>query len=376
MIDTWTDAAWLASAHEWIGSRIEPSAPIEQVHVRPWSTVLLVPTADGDLFFKANAPAMAHEARFLSALVPLAPDLLPTLVAADGVRGWLLLRDAGSRLRDHPEPAVWAAVLPRYADLQRAAAPLADALVAAGVPDRRLATLPDLYETLGGNRAVVDELCGELAALGLPETVDHDDLHDNQVFVRDGLARILDWGDACVGHPLATLSVTIHLADDTAVAAYLARGNGRDALLPRRHRPADCARAVPHESLLHQIVRAGFGARQHEQQYALGAVAWRRIVNCGYAHAGLESAVRGRPIKTAEKTRLRKAPIRPCRRSRASSGTFENASRPKPISVVTLANSKDTRCVRARRRPPPGARKTTHSWSRPRPPAAARPDGK
>ncbi len=275
MIDTWTDAAWLASAHEWIGSRIEPSAPIEQVHVRPWSTVLLVPTADGDLFFKANAPAMAHEARLLSALVPLAPDLLPTLVAADGVRGWLLLRDAGSRLRDHPDPAVWAAVLPRYADLQRAAAPLADALVAAGVPDRRLATLPDLYETLGGNRAVVDELCGELAALGLPETVDHDDLHDNQVFVRDGLARILDWGDACVGHPLATLSVTIHLADDTAVAAYLARWGDVPELrhaVPAARRLGGVSRAATWAAV------AAIAPPEWHEEFGAGLASWIRRV--------------------------------------------------------------------------------------------------
>jgi len=55
----------------------------------------------------------------------------------------------------------------------------------------------------------VTDLCAELAAYGLPELLQHDDLHDGQVFVRDGHHRVLDWGDACVSHPFFTLSVTL-----------------------------------------------------------------------------------------------------------------------------------------------------------------------
>ncbi len=42
-----------------------------------------------------------------------------------------------------------------------------------------------------------------------PETIQHDDLHDAQVFVRDGRYRFLDWGDACVSHPFFSLAVTL-----------------------------------------------------------------------------------------------------------------------------------------------------------------------
>ena len=55
----------------------------------------------------------------------------------------------------------------------------------------------------------VRELCEELAGYGLPETIQHDDFHDGQVFVRDGRYLLLDWGDACVSHPFFTLSVTL-----------------------------------------------------------------------------------------------------------------------------------------------------------------------
>jgi hypothetical protein len=52
-------------------------------------------------------------------------------------------------------------------------------------------------------------MCEELAAFGIPETIQHDDLHDAQVFVEDGAYRVLDWGDAVVSHPFMTLAVTL-----------------------------------------------------------------------------------------------------------------------------------------------------------------------
>src|SRR4051812_46705902 len=135
----------------------------------------------------------------------------------------MLNADAGTRLRDDPAAVRWADVIVRYADLQRAAAPEVDALAAAGVPDRRLTLLPTLYEEVGGRDvAMVEELCDELAALAVPETIQHDDLHDGQVFVREGHARILDWGDACLAHPFLTFGVTMGFAAD-ALDAYLSR---------------------------------------------------------------------------------------------------------------------------------------------------------
>jgi len=97
-------------------------------------------------------------------------------------------------------------------------------LLAIGVPDFRLASLPAKFEMLideireqpdEDRRRLQDSLpwvreaCLELAAAGLPETIQHDDLHDAQVFVRDGQYLLLDWGDACVSHPFFTLAVTL-----------------------------------------------------------------------------------------------------------------------------------------------------------------------
>jgi len=268
--ETWTDPAWLAEAHAWIGDALARSgttatAPSEQIHVRPWSTVIRVPTADGDLYFKANTPALSHEAALVVVLSERRPDCVPPLRGVDVGRGWLLMTDAGLRLREIVERerdlSRWLEILPLYAGLQLDLADTAERLVALGVPDLRLATLPDGYERLvdehplvsgeerrrlAGERGHVRELCDELAAFGIAETIEHDDFHDGQVFVRDGSYLLLDWGDACVTHPFFTLAVTLDgvlawgLDDvegsvDTAPfqAAYLqpfAERSGRDDL--------------------------------------------------------------------------------------------------------------------------------------------------
>ena len=98
----------------------------------------------GDVWFKAAIPVLAHEAggRRRSSR-GRRPDLVPELLAADFDRGWMLMADGGTRLRELIEEerdlGRWLDVLPRYAELQIDLAADADRLVAVGGPDRRLA---------------------------------------------------------------------------------------------------------------------------------------------------------------------------------------------------------------------------------------------
>jgi hypothetical protein len=142
----------------------------------------------------------------------------------------MLMADAGERLREIVERerslARWLDILPLYADVQLDLAPRADELVALGVPDMRLSVLPTKFEAFVqglsarlGDEAFearlreklpwVRESCEELASYGIPETIQHDDFHDGQVFVKDGRYLLMDWGDACISHPFFTLSVTL-----------------------------------------------------------------------------------------------------------------------------------------------------------------------
>ena len=229
MQQRWEDPAWIASAHRWIADRLGElgltrTAEIEQPHVRDWSTVMRVPTDAGDVWFKANSEVLAYEAGLVDLLAERRPDVVPPLLARDEVSGWMLMSDAGTKLRDvEPEEPwldAWHTALPRYAALQVAMTEDVAALLALGVPDLRLETLPERYEQLldevDAERRFRDalphvvDLRDRLAAYGIGETVQHDDLHDGQIFVRDGSPpQVLDWGDACVSHPFFTLSVSL-----------------------------------------------------------------------------------------------------------------------------------------------------------------------
>jgi Phosphotransferase enzyme family len=232
-VSVWTEPLWLAEAHEWIhvqAARLDLGTvgAIDQHHVQPWSTVMRVPTESGDVYFKANTAALQHEAAAVTLIAAHRPDCVPPLLAVDRERGWMLMADAGERLRETVEReralSCWLDILPLYAGLQIELADHADELVALGVPDMRLSALPSSFERmlddlvelpahelrrLEGNVSRVREMCDELAGYGLAETIQHDDFHDGQVFVRDGRYLLLDWGDACVSHPFFTLSVTL-----------------------------------------------------------------------------------------------------------------------------------------------------------------------
>jgi hypothetical protein len=264
-VSGWTDPEWLAEAHTWIRSHVAPTGEIEQPHVRPWSTVMRVPVQGGAVWFKANTEVLRYEAALVSRLAARRPDAVPPLVAVDLERGWMLMGDAGRTLRsviaEERSFDRWLDVLPLYAGVQRDMAAQAEQLVALGVPDLRLAVLPakleafldEVRDELGdlGVRARerlpwIREASEELALFGVPETVQHDDFHDDQVFVKDGRYLLMDWGDACISHPFFTLSVTLEGLiswglDDVEGSVDVAPF--RDAYLRRFGDPAGLARA-------------------------------------------------------------------------------------------------------------------------------------
>jgi hypothetical protein len=227
----WREPAFVAAAHAWIRDRLDtavsgPVVAIEQTHVTDWSTVMRVTTRHGVAWFKANEESLRHEAAVTAFLAPRSGERVPRPMAHDPETGWMLMVDMTPRLRDvvAVERSLdrWHDALDAYARIQLGCQDEVDALLALGLPDRRLATLPaayaDLLAELAGSGEVdprlpdptaIGELCDRLAAFGIRETIQHDDLHDGQVFLPSGRAHVLDWGDACVSHPFLTLSVTL-----------------------------------------------------------------------------------------------------------------------------------------------------------------------
>lgn len=54
--------------------------------------------------------------------------------------------------------------------------------------------------------------CDELAACGIPETLEHGDFHDNNIMLKNGAVIINDWGDASISHPFFSLSSLLESA--------------------------------------------------------------------------------------------------------------------------------------------------------------------
>ena len=244
----WQQPDWQAEVKAWIHSALEKNylqliGDIEQPHIRPWSTVMTVPTNAGILYFKASASLFAHETALTDYLARFRPEIFPELVVVDMKRHWMLMRDAGTPLRQFVRTeksiALWKDVLPLYVDLQKAMAERTTHLLALGVMDRRLARLPAMFENLIADESamMLDQeesltseeysrlkgygpefarMCEKLTSFGIPETIHHDDFHDGNIFVQsNGRIILTDWGESAITHPFFTLVVIMRSVDNS-----------------------------------------------------------------------------------------------------------------------------------------------------------------
>ena len=253
---TWTQPDWLQQASTWIHFElnrqdITVTGSIEQPHIRPWSTVLRIATTSGIVYFKASAAMLVHEPALTEALSRWQPACMPKILAADLQRGWLLMADGGKRLREViriPEDIQhWENLLPIYAELQIKLSSRIQELLAMGIPDRRLAILPALYEQLLADRSVLlinqpggltqseyqrlqnltghfAALCSRLLDFPIPESIHHGDFHDGNIFFNHGSYIFFDWGDSSAAHPFFSLRTafvsienTLHLEENAPV---------------------------------------------------------------------------------------------------------------------------------------------------------------
>ncbi len=267
----WTEPSWRADAEHWISSRLDElgrslSGAIEQPHVRPWGTALRVPSDGGTLWFKASIAPLAYEVPLLELVCRRRPHAAPRLVAGDAQRGWMLLADAGLPLVDlYPEVLplrVWRELLAAYAQLQLDVASAADELVAAGVPDRRSGLVEGFGRVIEAEHhagsitradhmrlrslvPAVRDAVDVVVALGLPDTIQHDDLHPWNVCSAGGGYCFIDWGDACIAQPLLSLGVPLaHVEPADAAAARDAYLEPWTALRPREELVAACEAAI------------------------------------------------------------------------------------------------------------------------------------
>ena len=240
----WSSPEWLAGAASWLDRRlaaagIERTGEPEPTHVRPWATVMKVPTTAGLVWMKAAGPGTAFEIGLYEVLVRVAPDQVLRPIATDRERAWMVLPDGGAplgqRLAGRELVEALGAALVDYGRLQLDLVPHVDEILAAGVPDMRPEVVPRRFaEALDATASGLDEAgrrlhrsiaamaptvarwCDELAASGLPATLDHNDLHFQNVLGGGTEPSLFyDWGDSVVGHPLGSLFVPLNFVRQT-----------------------------------------------------------------------------------------------------------------------------------------------------------------
>jgi len=241
----WEEPDWLQQVIAWIEDQLansgrESTGPVEVMHQRPWATFARVDTDKGTVYFKAPAPGSYYEAGVTEALTRWRPKNTVPILSVDLERGWLLSADAGATLRSASPSVVqvehWVKLMPICVELQLQMAEHVPELLALGMPDRRLAKLPQLYTQLLEDdenlrvglkpglspeeyRSLCDLpsqvafMCEELNSYGFPETLTHEEVHDaNILLTRDGRYIFTDWSDSSVAHPFFSMLVTMRAA--------------------------------------------------------------------------------------------------------------------------------------------------------------------
>jgi hypothetical protein len=229
--------AWLDAELPRLGRRF---VGLEQVKQWSISSVLRVETDGPELYFKVSAllPLFVHEGTVTARLAERFPTHVPAPLAVEPGRGWMLF-DAFDLVGWDASVELRCELFRRFAALQLRTAALTDELLAEGCLDRRLDVLERQLEPLLADRTGLHkltgaeirelralaprfrELCRRLAALGLPPTLVHGDLHVGNVARLDGRLAYFDWTDACVAHPFVDLHSLRWVRDEAERTAQL-----------------------------------------------------------------------------------------------------------------------------------------------------------
>lgn len=232
--ERWTSLAFEAELNGWCSSVLGTKVRLVNLKQRPWSTVWQV-HAGSELFYaKQNCDLQNFEAELVSRLATLVPERVVPVAAIDEDRGFLLTPDQGDVIGEADEET-WCRVVANWAGLQRSvigqlhdlglttfeASEAADFLAArvdqlAALPkhDPRVLSA-EAAARVTAHLPVVRRWAEEVDALGLPLTLNHNDLHGYNVFAADW--RFFDFGDAVIAEPLAALLIPLRSVESQRI---------------------------------------------------------------------------------------------------------------------------------------------------------------
>lgn len=196
----------------------------QTIRIVPRSTVTCLPTTKGRIYLKSMANAFFIDPTLLRFLSNHASTPVTQMIAENESLSCFLIEDAGKPLRNilklNFKPESLCQALKTCEDIQISSICHVNELIMASINDWRLEKLPSLYqafilkedllkahgmtlfeiECLHQSTIKIRNLCEQLSEYKIPETLEHDDFHDNNILIKGGSDIISDWGDANISH--------------------------------------------------------------------------------------------------------------------------------------------------------------------------------
>ncbi|CAM2735889.1 Predicted phosphotransferase related to Ser/Thr protein kinases [Legionella steigerwaltii] len=203
--------------------------PFKTMHSASWAKVYQIATTKGFFYLKQIPKAFAIEPNLLLYLRSFFPALVPEVLGTNPDLHCFLMSDRGTPLGEslaiNYQIELAREALKSYVTIQTGLISQIDSLLALGVPDWRLANLPDLYlNLLDESDFLKDEglsthelqqlislhprfvtLCQQLAQYAIPETIEHSDFHENNILHQVQHLTLIDWGESVISHPFFSL---------------------------------------------------------------------------------------------------------------------------------------------------------------------------
>lgn len=306
----WGDAGFLEDLRAWVAGHLGGVRGMRRLRVRPWASVWSVDAERGRFFVKQNCPGQRHEAGLVDALSRIDGARLVTPVAVDADRDLLLTAYRGLTLRESARRVdldTWVLLVREAMLLARATVGRTEELGLTAIAPRTAGAYAERalreWEVPSGmrrraERAVLQaaEDGAALAALGLPLTLNHNDLHDANAFASGGRVTFFDFGDAVASSPLCALRVPLDACADAwgttssdrrvrrvrdaalEVWSDIAPVAELRAAMPRARRLAALARAESWHRVLESVPASDVGAdRRHADAAWLAEAAGDRF---------------------------------------------------------------------------------------------------
>lgn len=223
---------WVEEAMEWmrteIGHDVNFTGALRQYNAGGGFALIRFGTRNGPAYWlKATGDPNRHEFHITEKLAELCPEFMPRRVAARADWNAWLMEDAGCPLDSWTLTALEQAVY-SMAMLQQRTIGRSNAFLAAGAFDQRLwvlrAHLAELFEYLDEAMAkqtstrvqpiekrrlwemarILEDACFRMEALGIPDTIVHNDINSGNILFNGSHCVFTDWCEAGVGNSFLT----------------------------------------------------------------------------------------------------------------------------------------------------------------------------